>query len=72
MASLKDIKPSITELPWNEQLSIHEAIRVSRRTLKKKPIAVKKSDRKINKIIKDVSSMSLEELLRLQKELEEK
>lgn len=71
MATLKDIKPSITEMSWDEQLEIHEAVRISRKTPKRPAKAKKKKDKSISKtIIKGIDEMTLEELEILGKKLE--
>lgn len=70
MASLKDIKPSISELTWNEQISIHETIRISRYTPKKPPKQKKKKG--LTKTVeKQISNMNIDELIELQKRIEE-
>ena len=70
MASLKDIKRSITEMTWDEQLAIHEAVRLSRATPKRPIKAKKKKEKGITKsIVKGIDSMSLEELEALSKQI---
>ena len=71
MASLKDIKRSITEMTWDEQLAIHEAVRLSRVTPKRPIKAKKKKEKGITKsIVKGIDSMSLEELEALNEQIE--
>ena len=71
MANLSDIKRSITEMTWNEQLAIHEAVRLSRVTPKRPIKAAKKKEKGITKsIVKGIDSMSLEELEALNEQIE--
>ncbi len=71
MANLSDIKRSITEMTWDEQIALHEQIRVSRSTPKRPIKAAKKKEKGITKsIVKGIDSMSLEELEKLSAQIE--
>lgn len=71
MANLSDIKRSITEMTWEEQLAIHEAVRLSRVTPKRPIKAAKKEEKGVTKsIMKGIDSMSLEELTALNEQIE--
>jgi len=71
MATLKDIKKSITELTWTEQLAIHEQVRISRHTSKRPIKTRKKKEKGVAKgIVKGISTMTLEELEVLRKKIE--
>ena len=63
MATLKDLKPSISELPNEEALRLIDAIRRSRRTVPKRIL------RKRKKGVLQVEGMSSEDVLEILREL---
>lgn len=67
MASLKDIKKSILEMPEEEVLSLHERIRESR-YVRKKP--VKRSRPVISK--RELSALTLEEIEELERTIRDR
>jgi len=71
VATLKDIRPSILDLPANEVMEIHRKIRESRRTPKKarsKAKARRTMEKK--KILSVLDSLSVDDMNTLIKQLE--
>lgn len=62
--NLEDLKPSITILPFTDQLSIHEAIRVSRLIPKQAPTKAAAKRKQNFGAIKKLSPKQAKELLR--------
>lgn len=73
MSNLRDIKHSITEIPWEAQLEIHRQVRVSRYTPKKPIKAKKRKEVSVTKkLMKSIDEMTLEELEALQERLKDR